>query len=92
MSQRGDDWKKFAEGVAFHIEMYTVPQYGDKGNDQVTEYTAADCIKQAQKYLSRFGKNSREGQQELDFLKVCHYVQMAADKYVEEQEATDATR
>jgi len=88
MSERGNDWQNFSDGVLNHIEEYTVPQYGDKGADQATEYTAADCIKQAQKYLSRFGKNSREGQQQLDFMKVCHYVQMASDKYAEE--ATNA--
>lgn len=83
-SLRGYDFVSFATKVAHHIETYTVPQYGDKGHDQCTDYTAADCVKQAQKYLSRF---AREGQQELDFIKAVHYLQMAYDKYEEEQDA-----
>lgn len=88
-SLRGDDFLKFGAKVFEHIENYTVPQYGDKGSDQCTEYTAEDCVKQAQKYLSRFGRNSREGQQELDFKKAAHYIQMAHDKYIEEQASKD---
>lgn len=76
-SKRGADWLAFAQEVYQHIETYTVPQYGDKGEDQATEYTIQDHLKQIQKYLARFGKNSRHGQQLLDFLKAAHYIQMA---------------
>jgi hypothetical protein len=85
VSKRGLDFYVFCESVLGHIETYTVPQYGDKGEDQCTGYTAEDCVKQAMKYMSRFGRNSREGQQELDFKKVAHYIQMAHDKYIEEK-------
>lgn len=87
LSERGKDWIKFSDMILQHTEDYTVPQYGDKGEDQCTDYSAKECVLQAQKYLSRFGKNQREGQQELDFLKASHYLQMAHDKYIEEKEA-----
>ena len=86
MSVRGNDWECFSELVHVHIEAYTVPQYGDKGTDQVTGYTVGECLKQAQKYISRYGRNARPGQQELDFLKAAHYIQLAAEKH---QEARD---
>jgi|PlaIllAssembly_1097288.scaffolds.fasta_scaffold03549_8 hypothetical protein len=86
LSKRGADWMRFALTVMDHVESYTVPQYGDKGEDLVTEQTCEECVNQVKKYLSRFGRNSREGQQELDFLKAAHYIQMAYEKYTTEQE------
>jgi len=83
MSVRGNNWKDFSDLVHVHVEGYTVPQYGDKGADQVTDYTAGECLKQAQKYISRYGRNARPGQQELDFLKAAHYIQLAAEKHQE---------
>ena len=71
------DWLIFSRFVEDHIENYTIPQYGDKGADNATDYTARDCIVQMQRYLNRFGKNSREGQEQLDLLKIAHYAQMA---------------
>lgn len=82
---RGGDWLEFSRKVFDHVEEYTVPQYGDRGEDAISKWTAKDCIKQVEKYLSRFGRNSREGQQERDFLKAAHYIQMAYDKYIEDQ-------
>lgn len=77
-SQRGKDWMMFAAEVVVHIEQYTVPQYGDKGEDQASEYDSSDHVKQAKKYLARYGNNSRPGQEILDLLKTAHYCQMAA--------------
>ena len=88
-SKRAGDFTVFGAKVVDHIEHYTVPQYGDAPNDQAEEWTAADCVKQAQKYMNRFGRNSRHGQQELDFLKAAHYIQLAYDKYIAEQQALD---
>lgn len=76
-SERGIDWIVFQVAVWEHIEQYTVPQYGDKGGDLATEYTVEQCMQQIKKYASRFGKNQRDGQQNLDFLKIAHYAQMA---------------
>ena len=83
MSIRGNNWALFAVAVEAHVEDYTVPQYGDKGEDQVTGYTVEDCLKQAQKYINRYGRNVRPGQQDLDFIKAAHYIQLAAEKHQE---------
>lgn len=85
MSKRGDNWKLFSEQVHNHIEKYTVPQYGDAGEDLATEYTSTECVKQAQKYLSRFGRNSRPGQESLDLQKAAHYCQLASEKLEQEK-------
>ncbi len=85
MSIRGDEWMKFAEMVHNHIEHYTVPQYGDKGEDQCTTWTAEDCMLAIRKYAGRYGNNQREGQQTLDFLKAAHYAQMGYDKQTAEE-------
>lgn len=85
ISVRGKNWLAFAEMVGAHVEGYTVPQYGDKGEDQVTAYSVEECLKQAQKYISRYGRNARPGQQDLDFMKAAHYIQLAAEKHNEGQ-------
>ena len=69
-----------ANEVIEHIETYTVPQYGDYPNDQVEEWTPELCIAQISKYSARFGKNSREGQELLDLIKIAHYAQIAYSK------------
>jgi hypothetical protein len=81
LSQREIQWRKFANEVERHLREYTVPQYGDVGEDAITDYSAGDCILQVEKYAKRFGTQSRDGQQELDFLKIAHYVQCASEKY-----------
>ena len=73
----------FSLRVLQHIESYTVPQYGDAPNDEVESWSIEECLLAVKKYNARDGKNSREGQQELDFLKMAHFVQIAADKYQE---------
>jgi hypothetical protein len=78
-SERGLDWENFAIKVLNHIEIYTVPQYGDKGSDQCTEFTRQDFETQIKRYTNRMGKNSRPGQDKLDLLKICHYAQMLHD-------------
>ena len=83
-SLRADEWLTFSKKVYHHIENYTVPQYGDLGEDQCTEFTPSDFITQMKKYLNRFGKNSREGQQELDMLKIAHYACMLHSKITKE--------
>lgn len=78
MSKRARAWRGFSEEVVAHIENYTVPQYGDLGCDIATGYTAEYCVSQVEKYMARFGRNMRPGQQRLDLLKAAHYLQMAA--------------
>lgn len=83
-SKRAEDWIKFSNEVLHHIENYTVPQYGDKGEDQITEWSVEECLLAIKKRQARYGKNVREGQQVLDFLKMAHETQIACDKYKEE--------
>lgn len=84
-SNRALDWIKFSLLVLNHIETYTVPQYGDKPNDQIESWSIEECLKAVSKRIARFGRNSREGQQELDFKKMAHEIQIAAEKYFELQ-------
>ena len=72
-SNRGREWAQFAQLVLAHIENYTVQQYGDGPDDELEEWTAADCVRAAQKYTRRFGKNQREDQDTLDCQKGAHY-------------------
>jgi len=82
-SVRGNNWSEFAFEVFAHIEEYTIPQYGDKGLDQVTGWIVEDCLKAVKKYASRYGTNQRPGQQKLDFLKMAHFIQLACEKFEE---------
>lgn len=79
-SIRGKQWLDFAQAVSEHIEKYTVPQYGDEGEDIITEQTAEYCIDHAKRYLARFGRSSRPNNELLDLKKAAHYLQMAHDK------------
>lgn len=84
MSRQAEKWRAFAKRVDDHIEGYVVPQYGDEGEDLATEYTAEACVDQAKKYLARFGRSSRPGEELRDLLKAAHYIQKAADRVAEE--------
>jgi hypothetical protein len=89
LSLRAKDWIEFSMKVLAHIEGYAIPQYGDKGADQITNWTAEECLKAVKKRLDRYGRNSRDNQQELDFMKMAHEVQLAYDKYLEAPEEAD---
>jgi len=82
MSEREQQWWRFAEEVATHLREYTVPQYGDVGEDEITNYTSKDCVEHIKRYVKRHGSQSREGQQVLDFLKIAHYAQCASEKHI----------
>lgn len=81
-SKRGQDWLEFSQDVFNHIENYTVPQYGDKGNDQATDWIIEHLLEEVKKYINRYDKVIPE-RQVRDFLKMAHYVQIAATKYDE---------
>lgn len=81
MSERERQWLEFSDAIAKHLREYTVPQYGDVGEDEITGYSVEDCVTQISKYAKRYGSNSRQGQQELDFMKMAHYAQCAWEKY-----------
>ena len=79
-SKRAYDWREFALKVEGHIEDYTVPQYGDKGVDQCTDYDERDFKKQINKYANRLDSNMRGTvEAKRDLLKICHYAQMLHD-------------
>lgn len=80
MSKRGEEWVAFSAKVLAHIEDYTVPQYGDAPNDSITAWSDAACVEQIGKYAARYGKNAREGQEQLDLLKMAHYACLAFHK------------
>ncbi|MCK5614334.1 hypothetical protein KAR91_71370 [Candidatus Pacearchaeota archaeon] len=80
-SKRGFNFLMFAFEVLDHIEEYTIPQYGDEGEDRVSDWTVEDCLKAVKKYIARYGRNTRKGQQMLDFKKMLHFVQLAAENH-----------
>lgn len=80
VSSRGLEWLAFADSVMDHVENYTVPQYGDKGEDNVSEWSAEECFKQVEKYIKRRNSNQRPGQKRLDILKMAHYLCLADSK------------
>lgn len=82
-------WLKFSNKVIYHIENYVVPQYGDEDEDECSNYSAEDCIKQIKKYAARSGKNSRPGQDKIDLLKIAHYAQMAHNLIEEQEDAKE---
>ena len=77
---RGNQWIEFATQVLKHIDLYTVKQYGDGPNDAVAKFTPAQVISSIERYCARFGKNSREGQDKLDVMKIAHYACLLAEK------------
>lgn len=80
MSIQVEKWKRFAAAVADHIANYVIPQYGDEDAEPAQEYTAEDCVKQAKRYLARFGTSQRPGEELRDMHKAAHWIQKAADR------------
>jgi len=76
------EWRTFSREVRQHIEDYTVPQWGDKPDDQLsTDWTEADCMLAIKKYANRAGKNSRGPvEDQRDLLKIAHYACVAWHK------------
>ena len=85
ISKRARDWREFSHAVFNHIEKYTVPQYGDAPEDQVEQWSVNDCALAIRKYVARIRTNVRDGQDELDCLKIAHYAQLMRDKLSREK-------
>lgn len=68
------------QDVRKHVQQYVLPQYGDYGTDPAAEYTVEDCVKQAQRYLTRHGKSSRVGEERRDLHKAIHWLSIALEK------------
>ena len=85
-SNRGKQWIAFAEKVLKHIDEYTVKQYGDFPHDACAQFSGEKIVSSIERYCKRFGKNSREGQDFLDLMKIAHYACILQDKIGEQKE------
>lgn len=83
ISLRGQEWQEFSKLVLKHIEEYTVPQYGDRGEDPISRWKIPFCYLTIQKYLSRSFSSIREGQEKMDLLKIAHFSCMINSKLTE---------
>lgn len=71
-------WEVFSGIVQMHIEEYTIPQYGDYPNDNLTTFSAEDCLTNISRYAARLKSNSRGKDETLsDLLKIAHYASIA---------------
>jgi len=77
ISKRGQAWVQFSDMVLRHIEDYTVPQYGDEGDDLAQDYTEEEAFRNITKLIRRFGRNARPAEQGRDFVKMAHWAQIA---------------
>ena len=74
MSKRGGQWVVFSSDVLSHIELYTVPQYGDWPDDQAESFTQDDIAVQLRRYVNRIGRGSRGTKEAIrDAYKIAHY-------------------
>ena len=71
---RAEYWRDFSLRVMEHIEDYTVPQYGDYPDDQMTDAEIAEIKGSLKRYVNRINSNAR-GQEEAlrDCLKIASY-------------------
>lgn len=87
-SNRGRMWSIFSDEVANHIENYTIKQYKDFPEDQVTRWDEHILKEQIQKYLNRIDSNQRgDMDANMDLIKIAHYAQMIWSKRLGFEEA-----
>ena len=82
MSNRGDEFKVFAQLVVDHIDNYTTKQYGDAPNDNVEKWNSEKCMDAIERYVKRFGIRNGRGEEDnlLSCLKIAHYACLAYNK------------
>lgn len=80
LSKSGKAWMDFSSEVLHHLETYSVPQYGDMGDDEIAKYSIETCVIQMQRYLARVGQNARQEEELRGFLKVAVYAMRAHEK------------
>lgn len=74
MSERLNRYRNFSALVEEHVENYTVPQYGDYPNDQLSNWSEQDFKTTLQRYANRIGSNARGPVEAMrDCLKMAHY-------------------
>ena len=71
-SKKADMYRKFFKILENHLE-YSLTQYGDVGDDIITNYSSKDCMLHIEKYVKRFKSNARTGQEKLDLIKIVDY-------------------
>lgn len=60
-----------------HIRGYVEPQYGEYDEDPISGYSTETCVEHARRYLARFGRSSRPGEERRDLIKAAHYLAVA---------------
>jgi hypothetical protein len=73
-SNRCKEWQAYSAIVGAHIELYTVPQYGDAPDDQASGFSEQDIAANIRRYMNRLETGVRgpvEAQR--DLLKIAHY-------------------
>jgi len=79
-SNRIIEWDWFEGLVRKHIREYTVPQYGDYPNDQMTTASKEDIIHNMKRYINRALTNARPEEAERDIIKIAHYCAILLSK------------
>jgi len=72
-TKRGLEVLEIMERLINHVDNYTVPAYGDKGEDFATTMSEQQIYDQIAKYERRRGRYVRPDQEHTDPLKVIHY-------------------
>lgn len=87
MPNRANEWEEFSDVMWDHVVEYTVPQYGDYPNDQLTAFSIEEVAAQLKRYVNRIGSNSRgHGEALRDCLKMAHYACILRSKLIQEIE------
>lgn len=83
---RLQEWWNFSDDVEEHIQEYTIPQYGDYPQDQLTTTTNECIVHDMKRYLNRFGKGQRGIKEAMrDMLKVAQYAGVLYNRLQQEQ-------
>ena len=71
--KRAKEWAEFSKATFEHVVYYTIPQYGDEGEDRFTEMDVEGVNQDLKKYMHRLGKGQRGTEEQLrDYLKIAH--------------------
>jgi hypothetical protein len=72
---RMKEWMDFSGITLQHIRNYTIPQFGDVPNDNLSTWSIEDCLKAINRYVTRNLNENRRGQREAmrDMVKIAHY-------------------
>lgn len=71
------EWQEFMWAVGNHIREYTVKQYGNWPDDQMTGFSDEFMAEQIKRYENRRGRGARGLEEERrDCLKIAHYTQV----------------